>query len=141
MCISHSTSLTCSILIDAGVCYMVLCEKQYSTQLAHSFLEDLCKEFSQLHGREVDMVEKNYAFLKFDTYIHKAIRVYSDTRTKRNIQKLKEELSDVQQIVKRNIEDIVGRREKLASMLSLSSVSLLLLLLLCVFACSLMYLM
>jgi len=110
-----------SILTENGVTYMTLCEKSYSSQLAYSYLSDLKKEFYQLYGHEVDKVERPYAFIKFDTFIQKSKRVYSDTRTKRNLQILREELNDVQEIVKKNIEEIIGRGNKLENMSSMSN--------------------
>ena len=110
-----------SVLTENGITYMTLCEKAYSTQLAYNFLSDLKKEFYQLYGHEVHQVERPYAFIKFDTFIEKSKRVYSDTRTKRNIQKLKDELEDVQQIMKKNIEEVIGRGQKLDNMNTMSS--------------------
>jgi vesicle transport protein SEC22 len=117
----YSHDFVFSILTDNGVAYMTLCEKSYSTQLAYNYLSDLKKEFSSLYSKEVDQVERPFAFIKFDTFIQKSKRVYSDTRTKRNIQLLKTELEDVQQIVRRNIEDVIGRGAKLDHMNNLSN--------------------
>lgn len=100
---------------------MTLCEKEYSSQMAYSFLEDLRKEFVQLYGNEVQNAERPYAFIKFDNFIQKTRRLFADTRTKKNIQKLKEELNDVQQIIRKNIEDVIGRGEKLNEMNTMSS--------------------
>ncbi|KAL0484019.1 vesicle transport protein SEC22 [Acrasis kona] len=79
------------VVTESGVAFMTLCEKAYSTQLAYGFLADIKGEFLNLYGSEVAKVDRPYAFIKFDSFIQKTIRVYSDTRTKRNIQKLKEE--------------------------------------------------
>lgn len=117
----YNLVLAHSVLTENGITYMTLCEKAYSTQLAYNFLSDLKKEFYQLYGHEVHQVERPYAFIKFDTFIEKSKRVYSDTRTKRNIQKLKDELEDVQQIMKKNIEEVIGRGQKLDNMNTMSS--------------------
>lgn len=61
----ESNDYTFHILNDSGVCYMTLCEKTTSPQLALSFLNELKKEFSQLHGQEVEKVERPYAFITF----------------------------------------------------------------------------
>jgi len=98
-----------------------LCEKEYATALAYSFLEDLKKEFITLYGQEVFTVERNFAFIKFDTFIQKTRRVFADTRTKRNIQKLKEELGDVHQIMRKNVEEVIGRADKLDEMNRMSN--------------------
>jgi vesicle transport protein SEC22 len=108
-------------LTEDGVCYVTLCEKSYSSQLAYSFLHELKKEFTQLYGKDVDKVERPFAFLKFDKFIQDTIRVYSDTRTKRNLSKLKEELGEVQEIIKKNIKDLFDRGERLDSMADTSN--------------------
>ena len=58
---------------------------------------------------------------EFDTFIQKTKKLYVDTRTQRNLSKLNDELSDVQDIMKQNIQDVLGRGEKLDSVVSKSS--------------------
>jgi len=108
-------------LTSRGVIYMTLCEKSYSSQMAYAFLEELKKEFEQLYGSEVNKVERLYAFMKFDTFIQKTRRVYTDSRAKRNIQVLKDELHDVQHIIKKNISDVIGRGQQLDALSDLSN--------------------
>lgn len=58
-----------------------------------------------------------------DKFIQDTIRLYSDTRTKRNLDKLKDinnELGELQQIMKKNIKDILDRGEKLTDMTDMS---------------------
>eukprot|EP00667_Euglena_gracilis_P021191 EG_transcript_23133 len=105
-----------NILTQNGVIYMAYCEKSYPTKLAYTYLEEIAKEFEMQYGREVEQVERPYAFIKFDTYIQKTKKVYMDTRTSRNIDKLKEDLHDVQQIFRSNIEEILGRGERLETL-------------------------
>ncbi|KAL9654819.1 hypothetical protein ABK040_008612 [Willaertia magna] len=109
------------ILISDGIVYMTLCEKSYSTQLAYAFLEELKKEFNNLYLSEAHKVERAFAFIKFETFIQKTRRVYTDSRTKSNIQVLKDELNDVQQIIRKNINDVIGRGEQLEQMTNMSS--------------------
>ncbi|KAG2391849.1 hypothetical protein C9374_013334 [Naegleria lovaniensis] len=108
-------------LTSSGLIYMTLCEKSYSSQLAYAFLDELKKEFEQLYGTEVHKVERPYAFMKFDTFIQKTRRVYTDSRTKRNLQILKDELQDVHQIIKKNISDVIGRGAQLEQMGAMSN--------------------
>lgn len=51
-----------------------------------------------------------------DSVIQKTKRLYADTRTQRNLDKLNSELADVQRIMTANIQDVLGRGEKLDSM-------------------------
>lgn len=52
-----------------------------------------------------------------DTTIQRLKRQYMDTRANRNLDKLNAELQDVQRIMTQNIQDVLGRGEKLESML------------------------
>ncbi|EFC43355.1 predicted protein [Naegleria gruberi] len=116
-----SGSMVFHSLTSMGVIYMTLCEKSYSSQMAYNFLEELKKEFEQLYSSEVHKVERPYAFMKFDTFIQKTRRIYTDSRTKRNIQTLKDELNDVHQIIKKNLSDVIGRGEELNQMSNMSN--------------------
>jgi vesicle transport protein SEC22 len=61
----ESSDNTFHILTDGGVCYLTLTEKGVSSQLVFSFLNELKKEFSQLHGADVEKAERPYAFITF----------------------------------------------------------------------------
>ncbi len=50
-----------------------------------------------------------------DTFIQKTKKVYSDTKTQKNLSKVTEDLSDVHKIMTKNISEILGRGEKLNS--------------------------
>jgi len=108
-------------LIEGGVCYLTLCERGYPKKLAYQYLEDLQREFhTQNHG-QVETVARPYAFIKFDTFIQKTKRLYLDTRTTRNLNKMNEELAEVQQIMTRNIQDVLGQGERLDHVSRMSS--------------------
>jgi vesicle transport protein SEC22 len=51
--------------------------------------------------------------LMTDTFIQKTKRLYMDTRTQRNLNKMNEELAEVQQIMTRNIQEVLGQGERL----------------------------
>ncbi|CAL6294163.1 unnamed protein product [Bathycoccus prasinos] len=53
------------------------------------------------------------AFIKFDTFIQKTKKLYSDQRTQRNLEKLNEDLHDIQSIMTRNINDVLEQGERL----------------------------
>ena len=48
-----------------------------------------------------------------DTYIQKIKKLYLDTCSQRNIAKLNDELYEVQQIMTRNVQEVLGVGEKL----------------------------
>lgn len=100
-------------LIHGSVVYVVVCDRNYPKKLAFKYLEEIQQEFENLYRGEVDTVARPYAFIKFDTFIQKTRKLYMDTRTQRNMLKLSEELNEVQQIMTRNIQEVLGQGEKL----------------------------
>lgn len=102
-------------LIAGDVCYLTLCERGYPKKLIFKFLEELQKEFEFQYAAEVPTAKRPYAFIKFDTVIQKTKKAYADSRTARNLQRVTEDLTDVQRIMNKNIADILGRGEKIDS--------------------------
>ena len=100
-------------MIEAGVCYLTLSDRGYPKKLAYQYLEDLQREFSAQNGAQIETVARPYAFIKFDTFIQKTKKLYQDTRTQRNLNKLNEDLHDIQSVMTRNIQDILGQGERL----------------------------
>merc|ERR1711865_145542 len=97
-----------------SVCYMTLCESRYPKKLALSYLQDLAKEFSQLFGTQIDTTTRPFAFhTQFERFMVATKKLYVDTRTQRNLHKLTEELNDVQQIMSKNITEVLQRGSKL----------------------------
>ena len=81
---------------------------------------ELQREFADKHGATVDSVARPYAFIKFDTFIQKTKKLYSDQRTQRNLEKLNEDLHDIQSIMTRNINDVLEQGERLDRVENLS---------------------
>lgn len=96
-------------LIENDVCYLVLCEKNYSKRLAYSYLEDIGQEFHSQYGKRVNIVTRPYTFIEFDTYIQKAKKVFTDSRSRRNMSNINNQLQDVQRIMVQNIDDVLQR--------------------------------
>jgi len=102
-------------ITENDVCYLTLCEKSYPKKLAIKFLEELQKEFDIQYGHDIPSTKRPYAFIKFDTFIQKTKKVYSDTRSQKNLHRVAEDLSDVNKIMTKNISDILERGEKINS--------------------------
>lgn len=102
-------------MIEFGVCYLCLCDKSYPKQLAFQYLEELQREFHAVYGAEMMRVARPYAFVKFDTFIQRTKKQYKDARSAKNLEKLNEDLGDVQRIMTKNIQDVLGRGEQLDS--------------------------
>ncbi|KAF7989740.1 hypothetical protein HCN44_008414 [Aphidius gifuensis] len=96
-------------LIENDVCYLVLCEKNWSKTLAYSYLEDIAQEFHVQYGKRVNTVTRPYTFIEFDIYIQKAKKSYSGGRSRRNMNALNNQLHDVQRIMVQNIDDVLQR--------------------------------
>ncbi|XP_036144083.1 vesicle-trafficking protein SEC22b [Monomorium pharaonis] len=96
-------------LIENEVCYLVLCERNYSTRIAYSYLEDIAQEFHSQYGKRVNTVTRPYTFIEFDTYIQKAKKIFTDSRSRRNLNTLNTQLQDVQKIMVQNIDDVLQR--------------------------------
>ncbi|XP_008555588.1 vesicle-trafficking protein SEC22b-B [Microplitis demolitor] len=96
-------------LIENDVCYLVLCERNWSKRLAYSYLEDIAQEFYAQYGKRVNTVTRPYTFIEFDTYIQKAKKSFSDGRSRRNMNTLNSQLQDVQRIMVQNIDDVLQR--------------------------------
>ncbi|OWF52612.1 vesicle-trafficking protein SEC22b-like [Mizuhopecten yessoensis] len=108
-------------LIERGVCFLILCEKTFSKRLAFSYLEDLQTEFNSHYGKRVETVSRPYSFIEFDTYIQKARKSYMDSRARKNLSSINTELQDVHRIMVQNIDDVLGRGEKLSELDSKAS--------------------
>eukprot|EP01026_Neomeris_dumetosa_P045497 TRINITY_DN38526_c0_g1_i1.p1 TRINITY_DN38526_c0_g1~~TRINITY_DN38526_c0_g1_i1.p1 ORF type:complete len:218 (+),score=8.87 TRINITY_DN38526_c0_g1_i1:180-833(+) len=108
-------------LIEGGVCYLTLVEKGYSKKLAFQYLEELQKEFSRLYGPQISQVQRPYAFIKFDTFIQKTKKLYQDSRTQKNLERLTADLSEVHKIMTKNITEVLEQGSKLEDMNRMSS--------------------
>ncbi|KAJ8957607.1 hypothetical protein NQ314_006533 [Rhamnusium bicolor] len=78
-------------LIEYEVCYLVLCEKNYSKRLAYSYLEDIAQEFHAQYGKRVNT------------------KSFTDSRSRRNLNTINNQLHDVQRIMVQNIDDVLQR--------------------------------
>ncbi|CAN8075078.1 unnamed protein product [Agarophyton chilense] len=100
-------------VLSSGVCILTLTERAYPKRLAFDYLDELRKEFFQVYGNQVHSASRPYEFIRFDTFIQKTKKVYNDSKTQRNLQKLNSELKDVHSIMTKNINEVISRGEKL----------------------------
>ncbi|ELU03416.1 hypothetical protein CAPTEDRAFT_92845 [Capitella teleta] len=102
--------------IERGICFLGLCDKNFSKRLAFAYLEDLSAEFFVQFGARVDTVARPYSFIEFDTYMQKAKKSYMDSRARRNLNAINTELQDVQRIMVQNIDDVLQRGDALSAL-------------------------
>jgi len=107
-------------VIEQQTCFLTLTERQFSKKQAYSFLDDLATEFHSQYGHKINTATRPYSFIEFDTYIQKAKKSYSDTRGRRNLNNLNNELQDVQRIMVQNIDDVLQRGAVLSELESKS---------------------
>ncbi|EDQ87997.1 uncharacterized protein MONBRDRAFT_37661 [Monosiga brevicollis MX1] len=113
--VNLSDRLVFHYTIEAGVCYLVLCDKTFSKKLAFGYLEELQREFSEMYGNRIDTAARPYAFIEFDGRMQKLKRAYEDSRATNRLDKINAELMDVQRIMVKNIDEVFERGEQLNS--------------------------
>merc|ERR1711997_1172187 len=110
-CSIESNDYLFHYIIEQDACFLTLCDRNFNKKLAYSFLEDLSQEFYSQYGHKINTATRPYSFIEFDTYIQKAKKIYTDSRSRgaRNIGTLNTELHDVQRIMVQNIDDVLQR--------------------------------
>jgi len=102
--------------ISGELCYLTLCDKSYPRKLAFNFLDEIAREFPLSHTpNDVLNAKRPYQFIEFESFIQKTKKLYTDSRTQRNLAKVSEELQSVHSIMTKNIVEILGRGEKITS--------------------------
>ena len=130
---SHNLSAKCTVatggnmsfhyVIDEGVCFLTLSQSSFNKRLVFGFLEELRCSFKafvetesgagKTYANMIASVSHPYAFIKFDQTIQRKRREYSNPGTSENMRRLKEELTDITNIMSSNIDDILRRGESL----------------------------
>lgn len=57
----------------------------------------------------MNTVTRPYSFIEFDNYIQKAKKIFTDSRSRRNLNAINNQLQDVQRIMVQNIDDVLQR--------------------------------
>ena len=116
-------------IIENGICYLALTEKGYPKRLAFLFLEEIGREFTDYlkleYGedswqRTVETIGRQYAFIKFDRVIQKKRREYSDPNSAINMRKLNEDLATIENVMRKTIDDVLERGNKLDNVSEIS---------------------
>lgn len=107
-------------VIKSGVSYLVMTRKGYPKQLAFRYLEEVSEAFVAELSQDtndwktaVETAARPYAFIKFDKTLQRKRREYSDPSDRRNQAKLDDEIADITSIMKRNIDEVLNRGERL----------------------------
>jgi len=76
-------------------------------------VEQLYQENGDQWQQLIANTARPYAFIKFDPFLQRKQREYADPTTKKNSSKINEDLADIQSIMRKNIEEVLNRGEKL----------------------------
>ena len=109
-------------MITDNIIYLILTPKAYPKRLSFLYLSEIRDGFvSELirdHGEsgwreKISQAARPYQFIKFDKFIQRKVREYTDPNSRANASKVSEDLSEIQSIMKKNIQDVLNRGEKL----------------------------
>ena len=119
------------VQLEKGICYAIanedkvgvtiICDEEYSKRVAIDFvlrIHENFKIFMNQNKLDLNSYEKD-TNVKFD-YITKEIEEWQDPNKKDNLMKLQNELNDVADIMKKNINELLNREENLENLMAKS---------------------
>jgi len=119
-----------SFMTRDNLCFITQTESKYSKRLAFQYLDDiadvlteeLTKEFGNQWRGEVDQTARPFRFIQYDPIIQRKQREYRDITQQQQGSKsrLNEDLTEIQSIMRKNIDEILNRGEKLDHVSSIS---------------------
>ncbi|TDH72630.1 hypothetical protein CCR75_002072 [Bremia lactucae] len=121
--------MSCSYLIQEGVCYLTLADRGFPKRLAFLYLEEVHAGFVEELERDsgknwrdmVTTVARPYAFIKFDKFIQKKRKEYADPSSSQNMHRLNDDLADIHNIMRKNIQEVLNRGERVEHVSRISS--------------------
>lgn len=130
MSIDTTNNLIFHYLVRDSLCYLTLTERSYPKRLAFlyleeiadAFLESLANDYGDPGWREaIATTARPYAFIKFDLLIQRRRKDFVDPTSRQNTTKLNEDLADIQSIMRKNINEVLNRGEKLENVSHISN--------------------
>ncbi|RMX63382.1 hypothetical protein KXD40_005231 [Peronospora effusa] len=124
-CSIESGAYTFHYLMQEGVCYLTLADRGFPKRLAFLYLEEVhtgfIEDLERDSGRNwrdvVTTVARPYAFIKFDKFIQKKRKEYADPNSSQNMHRLNDDLADIHNIMRKNIQEVLNRGERVESKL------------------------
>ena len=124
-CTVESNEFSFHYLLSDGVCYLTLTDKCYPKRLAFLYLEEIHQGFHAELGDsfqvQIDTVARPYAFITFDKFIQRKRKDYIDPSSRENMSKVNDNLSDIHNIMRQNIQEVLSRGERLENVSKMSS--------------------
>ena len=107
--------------IKDGICVLILAERSYPRRLAFTYINEIHDQFEMYVRKEhadawldhIRAQSRPYKFIHFDKTIGSVRRKYIDPSTRQNMAKLQGDLQDIQSIMKKNIDEVLERGQKL----------------------------
>mmetsp|Transcript_5168 Transcript_5168/g.10717 ORF Transcript_5168/g.10717 Transcript_5168/m.10717 type:complete len:227 (-) Transcript_5168:246-926(-) len=120
-CTIESENVAFHYLIENSIVYLVLADKAYPKRVAFLFLHEMHAKFMEHvqaeHGpnweHALATVDRPYAFIQFERQIQRLRKEFADPNSRHTMSKLNSDLQDVTTIMKRNIQDVLDRGDRL----------------------------
>ena len=119
------------VQLEKGICYAfsgedkigvtIICDEEYPKRVAIEFvlkIHDNFKLFQTQNNLDLNSIEKD-TDVKYD-YITNEIEEWQDPSKKDNIMKLQNELNDMQDIMRQNMNELLKREESLENLMKKS---------------------
>ena len=123
-CSVEGSAHTYHYAISGPLVVFVATDTNYPKKLAFAYLEEVRKAFWDYVAREhpntdpgktVAATDRPYAFIKFDRDLNKLRRDFADPSSKQNIQRVQDNLNDITNIMRTNIDALLQRGDDLNS--------------------------
>ena len=113
-------------MVRDSLCFLTMTEASYPKRVAFLYLDEvadcvlteLANEYGNEWRSQVDRAARPFQFIHYDPLIQRKQREFRDARQQNN--KLQEDLSEIQTIMRKNIDEILNRGEKLDHVSSIS---------------------
>ncbi|KAA6398574.1 MAG: putative R-SNARE protein, Sec22-family [Streblomastix strix] len=106
--------------IVQNVVFVALCNKAFRQDLAFSFLEDVSRDFLRLYAQSISNASRPYEFVAYDMELEKRRMRYSEESQQAKLEELGTEMNNVRGILTRNLDEVIGRGEKIDVVRNLS---------------------
>ncbi|KAF1317832.1 Vesicle-trafficking protein sec22b, partial [Globisporangium splendens] len=93
----------------------------YLEEIHAGFVEELERDHGTNWRDVVTTVARPYAFIKFDKFIQKKRKEYMDPNSSQNMHRLNDDLADIHNIMRKNIQEVLNRGERVEHVSRISS--------------------
>jgi vesicle transport protein SEC22 len=128
-CSIESGSCVFHYMIINEVIFLTLSEKAYPKRLAFLYLDEISqgfvteleRDYGQSWRDKISTAARPYQFIKFDKFIQRKHKEYIDPSSRSNATKLSSDLTEIHSIMKKNIQEVLNRGEKLDNITNTSN--------------------